>query len=70
MFGQIRRPRSECTIPMYCKFSLPTPQIYRTLVCALHCGGKVLEICAVLVKYDRQNGGYAAKNRCASLVKN
>jgi hypothetical protein len=24
MFGQIRRPRSQCTIPMYCKFSLST----------------------------------------------
>ena len=31
MFGQIRRPRSECKIPMYCKFSLPTiPKLWHT----------------------------------------
>jgi hypothetical protein len=30
MFGQIRRPRAECTIPMYCKFSPSTPQLWHT----------------------------------------
>lgn len=29
-------------------------KICRTLVCALHCGSKVLDICAVLVEHDRQ----------------
>ena len=43
MFGQIRRPRFECTIPMYCKFSLPTPQ-YVVHSCALF---------IVVVKFSR-----------------
>jgi len=30
MFGQIRRPRSECTDSMYCKISLPTLQLWHT----------------------------------------
>ena len=60
---------------MYCKFSLPTPQLWHTPSCSITlCGlsslavpsdgmqscmpfimdGKVLEICAILVKHDRQ----------------
>lgn len=30
MFGQIRRPRSECTDSMCCKISLPTLQLWHT----------------------------------------
>jgi len=32
-------------------------KICRTLVCALHCGGKVLEKSAELIKHDRQDSG-------------
>ena len=36
MFGQICRPRSECTIPMYCKISpLPTPQLWHPPSCSI-----------------------------------